>query len=959
MGYFFFLFLFFCFILACIFMSHLVSNGKFIYLENRMLSMACLGSAIWSLGFGFLIIQTDPMKAYYCRAFGMIGVFIYLIFAQIMLGYIAEIKKLLFYILNGFSLLGIPIYFLTVQPNQTIFYMGKFGMTYHFKSGFVNNAYVIYTLILALSYMLMSIYMIRHKKQKRIQVFGKKILLAEFFILIGMVLDTIFPLIGLAAIPGSTVTQFLGFLVLYYAVKSIDKARVNVENMSQFIYYSLAMPVLVYDADEKLQIMNDAATNFLGINQNDVRNQTGINQLFHLGGKQVFGGADRLSLDARCSKNDIYCNLLISRIVDEYKDVIGYIVVVTDLSERMRVLSDLEIARAEAVKASNVKSVFLANMSHEIRTPMNAIMGFSELALKENLPDYLKEYMDDIHSSSKQLLSIVNDILDLTKIEFGKVELQEQDYNISEVLKEISDEILIKTKEKNLDFFVEIDDELPEMLYGDKEKIWNIMEILLMNSVKYTQEGFVKLGVTVLNKDDEKVKVQFSFIDTGIGILEEDLDNLFESFARAHHKTGVEGTGLGLCVVKKYVELMGGTIHVESKYHKGTIFVIVFEQIIGNQRAKIESSKPIVSEKTENGENMKLHNTKVLIVDDNEVNLKVASKIIYYYGVETETCESGEESIALCQKNKYDIIFMDQMMPIMDGIEAMKKIKELENYDSETCKIVALTANAIEGVREQLMKEGFDEYLSKPINTVQLRRIFVELLPPEKVYYGSEEETINHDTEKKKEQKVEAGESLKDMLPKINLEMGINNCGGHLADLFTILNLVLKESEKDLGELVSFYEKKAYSDFIIKSHALKGLCMSIGAEEVSALFKKLEFAGKENNIAYIEENLNESVVIYKEMTQEIKRALKAKNALEETKNENASTLSEDVVKESLKKILDSLESFDYAKASSQIREISQKKLDNKYAELMGNLQIWMDNFETDLIIGSIHMVIGD
>ena len=319
-----------------------------------MLSMACLGSAIWSLGFGFLIIQTDPMQAYYCRAFGMIGVFIYLIFAQIMLGYIAEIKKLLFYILNGFSLLGIPIYFLTVQPNQTIFYMGKFGMTYHFKSGFVNNAYVIYTLILALSYMLMSIYMIRHKKQKRIQVFGKKILLAEFFILIGMVLDTIFPLIGLAAIPGSTVTQFLGFLVLYYAVKSIDKARVNVENMSQFIYYSLAIPVLVYDADEKLQIMNDAATNFLGINQNDMRNQTGINQLFHLGGKQVFGGADQLSLDARCSKNDLYCNLLISRIVDEYKDVIGYIVVVTDLSERMRVLSDLEIARAEAVKASNV-----------------------------------------------------------------------------------------------------------------------------------------------------------------------------------------------------------------------------------------------------------------------------------------------------------------------------------------------------------------------------------------------------------------------------------------------------------------------------------------------------------------------------------------------------------------------------------------------------------------------------
>lgn len=709
----------FC-VLSMFFAFRILWSEERKYKENKLLSAFSFSSAIWSLGFGALILQTDVTWAYYCRAIGMIGTIMYLITGQMLISYLSGIRKFWEHLFNGFASLGIFVYFLTVESSQTVFQLDASGMTYSFKSGLFNTIYTVYSLILAVLMFALSLYMC-FSKVKRICFFGKIFIVVDVVMLIGTMLDTVFPLLGFKAIPGSTLMQFWGVVVVYVAIRANNRSKITITNMSEFIYYSLAIPVLVFDADKCMKIANDAATKFLGIPQDEIEQKNiRLETLFDVKDDSVFvfEGMET-NIDVSCLHNQIYCNLAINKIQDRYNDIIGYIIIVTDLSERMKNIQRLEEAKWQAESANRSKSAFLANMSHEIRTPMNAILGLSELILKLDISEQVCEYVTDVKNSALNLLAVINDILDISKIDSGKAELSCSNYYTVSLLQDIYHIIDVQAKKKGLEFQMKADPKIPAELYGDKTRVRSILINLLNNAVKYTEQGSVVFEIRLVTMENKNAQLEFIITDTGIGLKENDMDCLFESFARfdSERNTHIEGTGLGLAIVNGYVNLMGGTIKVDSVYGQGSTFTVSISQEVVDEapinfnRTKHQGGNSL------NVDGMKIKDIHVIVTDDNLINLKVIKKILEQYGLTVDTASSGEEALKLCSQKEYDLVFMDQMMPKMDGVETMERLRELSDYYAKggQGKIVALTANAIEGVKQELLLKGFDDYLRKPV----------------------------------------------------------------------------------------------------------------------------------------------------------------------------------------------------------------------------------------------------
>lgn len=388
----------------------------------------------------------------------------------------------------------------------------------------------------------------------------------------------------------------------------------------------------------------------------------------------------------------------------------------------VKMVKELEVAKNEAEKANHAKSEFLSSMSHELRTPLNAIVCFSELLeSKEGLDSESKDFAKDIVSASHNLLDLVNGVLDISKIEAGKMELINKEYNSQELFNSLSTMVIPRIGDKPIDFKTVIASDIPPVLKGDTGKLKQIILNLLTNAVKYTDKGFIKYRIECINDfKNNKTKLIITITDTGRGIKKEDIDRLFKKFERLEEdrNTSIEGTGLGLAITEGLAELMGGKITVISDYGKGSTFKFVVIQEIVNVEIKEKSSNTISFD----------YNTfegkKALIVDDSKLNLKVAENVLKNFLVTTESVTSGLECLSCVNSKKYDIIFMDIMMPNMNGVEVLKKLRE-ENINTP---VIALTADAIEGQEEKYMSEGFDGYISKPINKEKLNYVLNKYL---------------------------------------------------------------------------------------------------------------------------------------------------------------------------------------------------------------------------------------
>ena len=380
-------------------------------------------------------------------------------------------------------------------------------------------------------------------------------------------------------------------------------------------------------------------------------------------------------------------------------------------------LNEVSLAKETAEKANHAKSEFLSNMSHEIRTPLNAIVGFSESLKDDDIPQESKEKVNDIIMASNNLLDLVNGILDISKIEANKLEIINKEYEIQNII----DELIALTKarigDKGLDFRVKIDPSIPKVLYGDDTRLKQIILNILTNAVKYTKEGYVEFTISSVIKDNV-CRLIISVEDSGIGIKEEALPKLFSKFERLNveKQLTIEGTGLGLAITKKLIELMNGKVVVQSVYGKGSKFTISIDQrIVAMEAPQIKEVK-VTESKVINA-----NGARILLVDDNDLNIKVASTLLRKYNFNIDSVNSGFACIDKIEKGeKYEIIFLDDMMPKMSGRETIQKLKSIEGYNIPT---IALTANAISGMKEEYLSCGFDDYLSKPIEKLELERV--------------------------------------------------------------------------------------------------------------------------------------------------------------------------------------------------------------------------------------------
>lgn len=723
--------------LAMYLSTRIIYNKSYKRMINVLFSVTAFASGLWSFGYAGMLFTENEKQFIYFRAFGMIGLLAFLITCQLMLFLIAEYKIKKFGLITAEAVAGIIILAIVINPDCIEMQHTANGIVTAFLNPVLSLIYTGYTLFVAVCYTVIVIKILRSGKKKRIRDFGKKFLMVESIVVLGMIVDTVLPAFGINFnIPASTILQFVSLELIYYAIHKINRNAISIQNMTGYIYHSLKLPVLIFDSDNRLRVYNNKAKELFGfLEEKDGEYDFWKSELSIDKPDSLDGIHETVNLEAVYEKKNMNLNIYLDSIHDDYDDYLGYIVSINDVTAMVNNMIELNEIKDKALEANRAKSLFLANMSHEIRTPMNSILGFSELALKDDIEPATREYFEDIHSSASVLLATINDILDISKIESGKMELLCDDYTPARMLKEVGLIIGMQAEQRKLSFEMDIAPDFPNVINGDKPKIREILINLLNNSVKYTNTGKVMLRASFIKGENEEGIAKFEIEDTGIGIKEEDIDSIFSIFQRVDlaYNKNTEGTGLGLSITKGYVDLMGGEISVSSTYGVGTKFtVLIPHKVVDSSNIKFEND-----EKDETSRQLKFRDIKILAVDDTKVNIKVISKVLVRYGIDIDVAYSGADSIELCKSNSYDIVLMDQMMPVMDGIEAMRHIRELGGgYEmGGKNKIIALTANAIAGTKEILVREGFDDYLGKPINFKVFEQVITDILPADKYYY--------------------------------------------------------------------------------------------------------------------------------------------------------------------------------------------------------------------------------
>ncbi|MCR5685191.1 MAG: response regulator [Lachnospiraceae bacterium] len=631
-----------------------------------------------------------------------------------------------------------------------------------------------------------------------------------------------------------------------------------------------------------------------------------------------------------------------TRIAQEYENLNFEEVMDTDSEDEVGTLArsmqsmaaslKQQIERAD--KASKAKSDFLASMSHEIRTPINAVLGMNQMILRESRDPSILEYAGNIQSSGKTLLTLINSILDFSNIEDGKMEIQPIKYELSSVINNLVNSISERVKAKSLEFVVNVDNKLPSVLFGDDVRIEQIIYNLLTNAVKYTNTGAITLNISESIRHDNFVVLAVSVEDTGIGIKKEDMAKMFDTFERLDEtrNRNVEGTGLGMSIVTKLLNMMESELHVNSVYGQGSVFSFYLKQEIkdatpiGNYTDRLETSRASENEKTV------LHapEARILVVDDNEMNLKVASNLMKIFGITPRLAVSGEEAIDLIDTDTFDIVFLDHMMPKMDGIETLERLRE--KHDTLP-PIIALTANAVVGAKEMYLSKGFIDYMSKPIDLSTLQEKLVKYLPPEIVSYVTENKEVKKPSSKGSEKKSATikkdssgtdsvktgssggeviefspkggnddvlefapsgpqspddapltfepgdeqiddsafGEDKLEQLKKLGFDTdgALGYCAGDSSFYEELLEDFVASRASKSDELSGYHADGDLDSYRTLVHSLKSSAKTIGAMELSEMAKQLEFASRDGKADFVDEHHEPFIAAYKNTTEQI------------------------------------------------------------------------------------------
>ncbi|MCR4705638.1 MAG: response regulator [Lachnospiraceae bacterium] len=604
-----------------------------------------------------------------------------------------------------------------------------------------------------------------------------------------------------------------------------------------------------------------------------------------------------------------------------------------------RQYAEIRAAKDEAERANSAKSRFLANMSHEIRTPINTIMGMNEMVMREDATGVPKgyfmsmmNYAFDIRNASESLLSLINDLLDISKIESGKMHLVEQEYDVQEMLRSIISMIRVRSNEKDLTFDVVVDEAVPSRLYGDVGKIKQIVLNLLTNAVKYTREGGFVLRVSMEERADESAGLRFSVKDTGIGVKEEDLEKLFTAYERLDEEknSAIQGTGLGLDISRRFAELMGGHLWCESVYGEGSEFIltvsqrIIDETPIGafSEHADHEVKGPYVPK-------FVAPDANILVVDDEPMNLNVIKSLLKATKVLVATASGGKEALEKIRDHHFDVVLLDHMMPGMDGIETVAKIRE--GYPD--LPVYALTANSTAG-EEFYQSKGFNGYLSKPIECEVLEETLMRHLPEEMMQQP--EAFIDA------EELTEIPENLKWIYETdgITVEEGIQNSGG-VSNYIIALELFLDTIDESAKVLKEAYGTQNFKLYTIKVHALKSSARIIGATELSELAASLEDAGNRQDIDYIDQHADEL------MTQYLAFKEKLRGIKETADNDEREMIPEEELSDAYGALREVIPQMDYDAVEMILDNLKEYKLPKEDAEKIEKISIMLKSFDWD------------
>lgn len=603
----------------------------------------------------------------------------------------------------------------------------------------------------------------------------------------------------------------------------------------------------------------------------------------------------------------------------------------------------LAAAAKEADSANRAKTYFLSAMSHDIRTPMNSILSMNEMILREGKDKDILFYAENIRSAGNTLLGLINDVLDFTKIEAGKLNVITVDYELSSMLNDLINMAKTRADEKGLKITVNVNSKMPNSLHGDEIRLKQILTNLLTNAVKYTPKGEVIFNVGYENANENNaLMLKISVEDTGMGIKKEDMNKLFKPFERIDeiNNRNIEGTGLGLTITRKLLSLMGSKLEIESEYGKGSKFSfsvkqgVVKDTPIGDYESAFRRS---FAERKMYREKFTAPTAEILAVDDTHVNLTVFKSLLKRTKIKIDTADSADAGIALALKKKYDLIFLDYMMPQKDGIEALKELKAAKDNKSHDTPCICLTANAISGMREMYLAAGFDDYLTKPINPDILENAIIRFLPKEKIEQSEDEE----------ETKGQIPGFLYH-IEGLDVKKGLVNCAEEEIFLGAIQTYA-QNAKASADEIENYFKNDDRTNVIIKVHGLKSSSKLIGATHLGEFAAELEKAGKSGDYDKVANNIDALLKEYRKLEQDLSPLFK------DTKDSNKKP---EIAYEKLHDIYNELktmvEAFDYDKIEGKVSEFEKCEIPENEKEKVEKIIKAVSKFEYDEIANIIN-----
>lgn len=609
-----------------------------------------------------------------------------------------------------------------------------------------------------------------------------------------------------------------------------------------------------------------------------------------------------------------------------------------------RQIEETQKARDEAEQATKARGRFLANMSHEIRTPINTIMGMNEMILRESDSPSISEYAGNIKNSGKTLLDLVDNVLNYSKIESGKMEIINSEYDLGEMLNYLVNVLRSRSEGKNLEIKLDISPDLPKRMLGDEVKIKQIAANLLTNAAKYTDKGSVTFTVNGKWTDSESYMLHMIVDDTGTGIKPADFARLFDSFTRfdeAKHLT-TEGTGLGLSITKQLVDLMHGSINVESNYGVGSRFEVKIPQRVVS-RAPIGEFHASHEPAEQTRELFTAPDAKILVVDDNNMNLSVMKLLLKRLECETDLAQSGTQCLEMCREKRYDLILMDHMMPELDGIETLQKLRESDGANSTT-QVIVLTANATAGIKSEYIKNGFSDYLSKPVDVGKLERMLLKYLPQSKIHQLTQ-------GERKERKAAAAGSGL------IDRNIGLKYCADDEEVYLDVVRSYHEQGQKYMRELPGLFSERNFPQLAIIVHAVKSTSMTIGAAALSELAKQMEGYAKAGDAIQLDVNREKFMSDYELVLKETARMVGA----DEKPPEQAQSVSRAEYLGLCSSLLEKIRGYENAEAEellSRLENVTFDGIAENAAEELSAVAAALGDFDYDAAEKKLTELIG-